>query len=264
MYLESRQKTYELFAPNLGGRTGLLTDWFIMVLISINVLAVMLETVDVLYENYTLIFHSFEIISVIIFTFEYLTRVWSCIENPNYNGPVSGRLEFATRPLLIIDLLAILPFYLGAMVSADLRFLRALRLIRFFRLFKLARYSDSMVAFAEVAKNKREDLIISFTATGLLWVVSSSIMYFLERNAQPDVFSSIPQTLWWGVITLTTVGYGDTYPVTPFGQVFGAVVAMLGVGLFALPASILAAGFIEHTVGSRTCPHCGEEFEEEY
>lgn len=267
MYQTAKSWTHQLFAPGLGGRIGYITDWFIMVLIAVNVLAVMFETVDTLATRYEEFFYWFEVVSVAIFTAEYLGRVWSCIEDPRFDGPISGRLKWASQPLAVVDLLAILPFYFAFMgLYADLRFLRALRLIRFFRLFKLARYSDAIQAFAIVARSKREDLIISITATGLVWVVASSIMYYIENDAQPEVFSSIPATLWWGVITLTTVGYGDTYPITPLGKVFGAIVALLGIGLVALPASILASGFIEETIeeeeGITYCPHCGESLQE--
>lgn len=262
MYRESRARTRQLFAPRMGGRVGHLVDWFIMLLIAANVLVVMAETVDSVYETFGTFFYWFEIASVVIFTVEYLGRVWTCVEDPQYEGPISGRVRYASRPLLVVDLIAILPFYLGAMMTVDLRVLRAFRLIRFFRLFKLARYSESMVAFAAVAREKREELVISFFATAILWIVASSLMYHLERAAQPETFSSIPHALWWGVITLTTVGYGDVVPVTPLGKVFGAIVAVLGIGLFALPASIFASGFVEHTIGARTCPHCGAGIDE--
>lgn len=157
----------------------------------------------------------------------------------------------------MIDLLAIAPFYVGTAVFAfDLRVLRALRLFQFLRLLKLVRYSEAMQRFGRVAARKRDDLVLSTAGSSLLLVVASSLMYFVERDAQPETFSSIPATLWWGVVTLTTVGYGNVYPVTTAGKLLGGVVAVLGVGLFALPASILASGFIEEGSEPRRCPHC--------
>ncbi|NGM67721.1 ion transporter [Natronolimnobius sp. AArcel1] len=265
-YSATRRWTWELFEPDLGGKLGYYTDWFIMTLIAVNVAMVILETVDALAIAYSGAFYYFELFSVAVFTIEYLGRVWSAVDNPAYEGPITGRLEFASRPLLIVDFLAIIPFYLTVVgVQADLRFLRALRLIRLFRLLKLARYSTAMQSFGLVIEEKKEKLILAFSANLLLLVIASSAMYYIENPHQPEAFSSIPQAFWWGVATLTTVGYGDVHPITPLGQFVGAVVAMLGIGLFALPASILASGFIEQAENDEKsadyCPHCGEKIE---
>lgn len=269
-YQLARRRTYELFNARAGGTFGLYVDWFIMTLIAANVAAVTLGTVDSLQTQYGTFFRLFELVSVAVFTVEYLARIWSCTSRPEYAGVMRGRLRFAGKPMLVIDFLAILPFFLGAFVALDLRFLRALRLFRFFRLLKMARYSDSMVYLKRVVLKKKADLVVAFSANLILLLVASSVMYFLESRAQPEAFSSIPAALWWGVVTLTTVGYGDMHPITPLGKVVGAIVAMLGIGLFALPASLLASGFIEEartTTGSGCdcpdyCPDCGAEIDE--
>lgn len=263
MYATSRKRTFGLLTANRGGPLGVAIDWFIMGLITVNVTAVMVQTVDPIGEAYSGFFRWFEAFSVTIFTIEYFGRVWSAIENPDYREPVSGRIRFAGRPLLLIDLVAILPFYLtGLGIASDLRFVRALRLVRLLRIIKLARYSESLQAFGTVLREKKPDLVIALFVNLLLLVVASSIMYHIEHDAQPEAFPSIPQTMWWGIATLTTVGYGDITPVTPLGQLLGAVTAVLGIGLFALPASILASGFIEATGGiEHECPHCGETFD---
>jgi voltage-gated potassium channel len=264
-YRDSRAWAHRIFEVGAGGRLGYYIDTAILVLIVLNVLAVMLETVDPLYEAYGREFYGFELLSVVVFSTEYLGRLWAATEHPEYDHWLWGRLRFAATPYMIVDLLAIVPFFLGAIV--DLRFLRAIRLLRFLRLFKLARYDDSMALFTDVIRRKKSDLVVTFSATGLLLLLASSVMYFIENEAQPEAFPSIPETLWWGVITLTTVGYGDVHPVTPLGQLFGAVVAVLGIGLFALPASILASGFIEAAgvdesdVELAYCPCCGEDLE---
>jgi len=258
MYKQIQERTFELLHPRKGGPIGLIFDWFITVLIAANVAAVMLSTVDSLAAQYGWFFYTFELFSVIVFTAEYLGRVWSAVQSPAYTTPIAGRLSFMKRPFLVIDLLAILPFYFGAFFI-DLRFLRALRLFRFFRLFKLARYSESMRKFGRVLRNKKEDLLIGIASTTIILIVASSLMYFVERSAQPEAFSSIPAALWWGAVTLTTVGYGDVYPVTPLGRALGVVIAVLGIGLFALPASILASGFVDEISTTETCPYCGEE-----
>ena len=229
-----------------------------MGLIVLNVIAVMLETVDPLYDAYGYGFYGFEVLSVTIFSVEYLGRVWAAPEHPKYSHPVFGRLRFAATPYMIVDLLAILPFFLGAVV--DLRSLRVLRLIRFLRLFKLARYSESVRLFVNAFKLKKTELVMTSVVGGVMLIAASSLMYFAEQSAQPEEFSSIPAALWWGVVTLTTVGYGDVHPETALGRVIGAVVAVIGIGIFALPASLLAAGFIEAAKGDTlTCPHCGDE-----
>lgn len=239
-------------------------DPFIMGLILLNVAAVVLETVDWIYAAYLPLFQAFEIFSVAVFTVEYLLRIWSCTEDPRYKDPLWGRLRFLIMPLALVDLLAILPFYLP--FAFDLRFLRAMRLFRLFRILKLARYSDSMQTFADVLRLKKEELLLMFFAIMILLVISSSLMYEAEHDAQPEAFASIPAAMWWGIVTLTTVGYGDIYPVTDWGRFIGSVVVILGIGLFALPTGVLASGFAEVLAKSKEeqkrrkirCPHCGQ------
>lgn len=239
-----RPRVYELFAPRSGGRAGRFVDWLILLLIAANVAAVMLETVDPIFERYAAVFHWFEVTSVAIFTVEYAARIWSAVEEEGYERPILGRLRYASRFLVLIDLLAILPFYLAALgIGLDLRFLRALRLVRLFRVLKLARYSTALDRFTDVLRERKEKLVIVVTANTMLLIVASSAMYLIEHPAQPDVFPSIPETMWWGVVTLTTVGYGDAVPITPMGQLVGALVAVLGIGMFGLPAALIATGF---------------------
>ncbi|MFC4990402.1 MULTISPECIES: potassium channel family protein [Saliphagus] len=255
----TKRRVHVLLTVGKGGRLARAIDWLIVGLIVLNVVAVVLATVDSVFERYRSVFYAFEIVSIGVFTLEYGLRIWSATAVPEYSSPITGRLRFGTRPHLLIDLFAIVPFYVGTVVFAfDLRVLRALRLFRFLRLLKLVRYSEAMQRFGRVAHRKRDDLLLAITGSSVLLVVASSLMYFVERDAQPETFSSIPATLWWGVVTLTTVAYGNTYPVTPAGKVLGGLVAVLGVGLFALPASILASGFIEDDADPRRCPHCGE------
>lgn len=237
-------------------------DPFIMALISLNVLAVVLETVDWLNASYGWLFRAFDMFSVAVFTVEYILRAWSCTENPKFRAPVSGRLRYLITPMAIIDLLAILPFYLPFVIP-DLRFIRALRLFRLFRILKLARYSDALKTFAEVLNLKKEELGVTLFATLIMLTVASSMVYEAENAVQPEAFANIPDAMWWGVVTLTTVGYGDIYPKTPLGKFIGSFVVIAGVGLFALPAGILASGFNEVLQRRKEkkrkkmiCPHC--------
>ncbi len=246
---EQRGKVYDVF------------DIFILALIFLNVVAVILGTVKPIEERFRSVFYWFEVFSVAVFTVEYLARFWACVSQSRYSHPVFGRLRFMARPLVIIDLLAVLPFYL-TFFTADMRFLRALRLFRIFRVAKLGRYSSSFRLFGRVILSKKEELFITVMVLLLLVVMSASVMYFAENEAQPDKFPDIPSTMWWAVVTLTTVGYGDVFPVTPLGKLLAMVIAVLGVGMFALPTGILGAGFVEEIQKRKTaktiCPHCGE------
>lgn len=235
---------------------------FIIFLILINVLAVMIETIEYFGEKYHLIFYYFELFSVAIFTIEYVLRIWSCLANEADKKPIIGRIRYASKPLVIIDLLAILPFYLPMVFPIDLRFVRILRVFRLFRMFKMVRYSRDLGIMMKVLREKKEELIITTFVVIIVLIFSSSLMYYAEHDAQPEVFTSIPSTLWWGVETLTTVGYGDLLPITTIGKICGGIIAIFGIGIFALPAGIIASGFVEvlHQESKmHKCPHCGKE-----
>jgi len=235
------------------------------VLIFLNVVAVTLESVQDISAKYNFIFKAFELFSVILFSVEYILRAWVCTENPRYGTTFIGRIRYLLTPLAIIDLLAILPFYLPLVFQVDLRFLRAIRLFRLLRIFKLGRYTDALTTIISVIKSKKHELMVTVFAVIVLLVLFSSLVYFIENEAQPKVFSSIPAAMWWGAVTLTTVGYGDIYPVTALGKIFGGIIALLGIGLFALPAGILGSGFVDEIQSrkkkSAICPHCGKSIE---
>ena len=261
-----KKRIYEILevaAP--GDSLSRIFDVFIMTLIFLNVVAVVLETVQGLSAQYRGFFRSFELVSVIIFSIEYILRLWSCTINPKYRNLILGRFRFMVTPLALVDLFAILPFYLPMLIKMDLRFLRAVRLVRIFRLFKIGRYSESMKLFGSVLKAKKEQLVITLFAVFILLTIASSLLYYVENEAQPEAFSSIPSTMWWGVSALTTVGYGDMYPITPIGKFLGAIISLLGIGLFAMPTGILSAGFVEEIrkkkESERKCPHCGPRLE---
>ena len=239
---------------------------FMVTLIFLNVMAVTLETVKSLSSTYAHYFNAFEMGSIAIFTGEYVLRWWACTADKKFESPVKGRIRFLMTPLALIDLMAILPFYLPMVFPLDLRFIRVLRLFRVFRVFKMGRYSESFKTLSNVLKAKKEDLAVTVFSVLTLLQIASSLMYYAEHSAQPDLFSSIPAAMWWGVTTLTTVGYGDMFPVTILGKILGAIIALLGIGLFALPAGVLASGFAEEIQAKKrtqkTCPHCGRELEE--
>ena len=262
-----KKRIYEIVeeaAP--GNRVGEIFAIFIISLISLNVVALIVGTVEEIHQVSPQAFSIFEIISVAIFTVEYLLRVWSCTADPRYSHPVLGRLRFAVSALAIIDLLAILPFYLVLVPlvnlhGLDLRFLRATRL--FARVARLSRYSSGMRTLARVIHNKRGELLTVMMVLSLLLLLASSLMFFAENKAQPDKFANIPKAMWWSIITLT---YGDVFPVTVAGRLLAGMMAIVGIGLFALPAGILGSGFVEEvskrTNAPRICPHCDREIHE--
>ena len=221
----------------------------------------MLETVYSIYQRHHTLFKIVEVFSVIIFTAEYFLRIWSCTLNPKYAHPVTGRLKYIFSFEGLIDLLAIIPFYLPLIFEYDLRFLRILRLISFTRFLKLARYSKASKILARVVKDKKEELLLSVLITFFLIICASAVMYYAEHLAQPTKFKNIPQTLLWSVATLTTVGSG-VYPITTVGKILTACISMLGIGIFALPAGIMASGFsdtLQKQKKHSVCPHCGKE-----
>ncbi len=256
-----RRRAWEIVeAARPGDAASRRFDLFILALIALNVAAVVLQSVRALDQQFGAAFAVFEVISVLVFLAEYAARVWSCVEDPRFRGPVRGRLRFAIRPMSLVDLMAVLPFLL-MMGTTDLRVLRVLRLLRLVRLLKAARYLAALTLLRRVVHARREELVMSTALTSVLLIVAASLMYFAESEAQPDKFSSIPASMWWAVATLTTVGYGDVYPVTILGRLAGGCLALLGVGLFALPTAILGSGLVEavqNTEPARACPHCGK------
>lgn len=251
-----------LSVAETGDRASSVVDTCLATLIVLNVAAAILQTVEGVYRPWRFWFDGFEVLSVAVFSVEYALRLWSGTADERYRDPIIGRLRLVVTPMLLIDLLAIAPFYLSSVMTLDLRMLRAIRLIRLARVLKIARYSESLRLLGRVFVAKRNELFVTLIAVAVLLVLASTLIYHAERDIQPDKFSSIPAAMWWGVETLTTVGYGDMCPVTATGKAIGMLVSILGIGLFALPAGILGSGFVsemrrKQAISSR-CPHCGQ------
>ncbi|WP_109434069.1 MULTISPECIES: ion transporter [Aquimarina] len=259
-YKRFKKRSYEILekgAPD--DKWSRRVDLFIISLIFLNVVAVVLESVNSLKKDYQSVFDTIEIFSICVFTVEYVFRIWSITEKKEHSKPVMGRLKYLFSFYSIIDLIAVVPAYIPLLITVDSRVIRGVRLVRLFRILKLSRYNRAFSHIRTVIRSKKEELIISLFAVLTLLVVSSSLMYFVENKAQPEAFSSIPATMWWGVATLTTVGYGDVYPITSLGKFMAGIMAILGVGLFALPAGILANGFGDTLENkNKTCKHCGK------
>ena len=194
--------------------------------------------------------------SVYIFTLEYLLRIWTCVENPRFAHPIRGRLRYICSGMGIIDLLALAPFYLAPLAVPNTVVFWLLRVFRLVRVLKFGRYNASIGLLGRVFRSRQEELLLSLVLVMTLVIISSTAMYAVEHDEQPKVFSSIPASMWWGVVTLTTVGYGDVYPITIAGKVVAGISVLLGVGLFALPAGILASGFSEEMQRHRSLPVC--------
>ena len=239
-----RQRFYRILeAGNPDEPIGMLFDRLMVILIVANVAAVTLETVESLHAEYLSAFHLFERISVVIFTLEYLARLWVAPEHlPYMRLPAwRARLRHSLEPYSIIDFLSFAPFWLALIFPGlDLRVLRILRLLR---LLKLARYSPALASLGRVIMQERRALGAAVFIMAVLLILGSTAMYHLERHAQPDKFASIPDAMWWSIAALTTVGFGDVVPITAAGKAVGGVIMVLGLGMFALPVGIIASGF---------------------
>ena len=235
-----RQYIYNFLEQNNSGQVARFVNLLLMLLIMCNVMAVILASDRVIYTQLQVFFDGFELFSIIIFTMEYLFRAWVCVEDPHYQLSVKGRLKYMVSPMAIIDLVAVLPFYLGIFFNLDTRFLRVLRL---FRIFKLSRHFSAMSVLLTVIRNELATLVSAIFIMLVLVVLASAGMFMVERDVQPEAFGTIPRAMWWATITLSTVGYGDVIPVTIAGKIFGVFITILGVGMAALPAGIIASGF---------------------
>ena len=255
----------------------------IMALIALSVIAVIFESDQYLSDTYHSWFYAFEVFAVSIFTLEYLGRAWTADLKFKDLSRWQAIRRFVFSPLALIDLLAIAPFYLelalvayGAQKILDTRFLRVLRLMRLLRLFKLNRYNQSLKLIVKVVRDEREKMVITLFMVGILLILSSALMFTAEHDVQPDKFPNIYTSLWWSIATITTVGYGDVYPITPGGKILAGMIALLGIGLVALPTGILASSFVNYLKdpGSQKeqeekkedekppldfCPYCGKK-----
>ena len=245
-----------------GSRLNLAFDYFIIILIILNVIAIALESISGLTQAAIKLEKDFEYFSIIIFTIEFLLRIYvSDLTHPS-NNRIKSALKFIFSPFGLVDLFAILPFYIPFIIPIDLRFIRVIRLVRFFRILKINRYNNSLKLLGSVIKEKRAELGMTIFITFIIVIFASFLMYLVEGNVQPDKFSNVFESLWWAVATLTTIGYGDVYPITGLGKLLSGLMAILGIGLIALPTGIISAGFIERINKSKNptkCPHCGKE-----
>ena len=219
-----------------------LINIFLIILIIVNVFAVILESDKNISARYSEEFMLFELFSVSIFSVEYLLRLWTCVESFRFKeySTVQARIHYIFSPIALIDLLAILPFFISLFLTVDLRYLR---LIRVLRLLKLTHYFKGFTVFLTVLRKELKSITAAIMVMMFLVIIAAGLMYTLENEAQPEVFGNILHSLWWAVVTMTTVGYGDVTPVTLLGKMVATFIMLIGVGLVALPAGMLAARF---------------------
>ena len=245
-----RRRAYELLSTGRDGdRASRVVDLTLIVLISASVIAVVLESISAVEIRYSAAFYWFEVVTVAVFTVEYLLRVWCSVESEDARldsrSSAAVRFRFMLSFHAVVDLLAILPFYLltfGVLGSADMRFLRVVRLLR---VLKLTRYSVALNMLVTTFTENGRSLSAAFFILLTVMLLAASGIYYFERDAQPVAFGSIPAAMWWAFATLTTVGYGDVTPLTVGGKIFGAAITVVGLGMVALPTGILASGFAQ-------------------
>lgn len=224
-------------------------DWMITALILTSVLAVFLVTFD-LPDIALGRLAVFEKVASIVFTVEYALRIWTADRLRPDIPPARARMRYVFSGMALVDLIAILPFWLPMLLPASVLGVRTLRLVRLLRILKLNRYFDALQSIASVIADKRRELLGSLFFVVLLMLVASLLMYAVEHDAQPEVFRNAFSGLWWAVATLTTVGYGDIYPVTVVGRILGAFIAFSGIAALAIPTGIVTAGLTERINGS--------------
>ena len=243
--MKIKKRLFEIIqAANPNDKTSKIFDTSLIVLILLNVSLVIADTFSLPPRMQT-ISKYIETVSVVIFTIEYILRIWTSDFLYPENNFIVSKIKYIFSFLAIIDLLAILPFYLPLIFPIDLRVLRMLRIIRLFRVFKINRYTNALSSIINVFKIKKNELLSSVFVVLLLMTVASVLMYSIENNAQPEVFKNAFDALWWALATLTTVGYGDVYPITVLGKILSSIIAILGIGLVAVPTGIISAGFME-------------------
>ena len=198
-------------------------------------------------ESYGDFFYFFELISIAIFSFEYLYRISYSYVNNGTKGAINYIFSFFG----LIDLISILPFYLNQFINLDGRFLRILRLFRLTRIFKFGRDSNSLKLFTKALVSVKEQLLFTLFLSALTILFSASAIYYLENEAQPDKFSSITESVWWATISLATVGYGDVYPITVGGKIFATIISLVGIGVVAIPTGVISASFVEEIYKER-------------
>ena len=257
-----QDKLYILFEEPGKSKASYILNVFIYILILISIINLMLMTVSEFQEKYGDVFLMVRNIVMPIFIIEYLLRLYASGGLEKYNG-IKGKLKYAMTPYAIIDLLSILPYILVQFASfPNSSALRSLRLLRVFRLFRVKKYAIFIQLMKKIFSNIKEEIFVLLFYTSVMLVILSFVVFQLEHDAQPDVFTNVFQTMWWGVATLTTVGYGDMYPITTAGKIITSIISIMGIAFVAIPGGMFASEFIaeigkKHEIENEKCPKCG-------
>jgi len=242
--LSKRKQIYQHLTPKVWeGKSPSPVTYSILFLIFLSLILFTFETEVSMQARFRGALLVLNLIVAVIFGLEYGLRVWVCVENERFQGRW-GRIKFMITPMAIIDLIAFLPAFI-LMGDTSAYWLRLLRVFRILRVLKLGRYSTSLQIVLNSLMKCWRELFVTFATSLFFLYISAVILYFVEAETQPEEFGSIPRAIWWAVATLTTVGYGDVYPITPLGKICAGIIALIGVAIVALPAGILAGGFIE-------------------
>lgn len=257
-----KQRIYHLVSRGAhGSRLNLMFDYVILTLIVLNMISIVLDTVQEIRIEWHHVLYTFELVSVAIFTVEYAMRLYVSDLTHTAKTRLGSLLKFSCSTYGLIDFMAILPFYLPLFVTVDVESLRLLLLMRFVRIFKINRYTGSTKLILSVIREKKGQLATTVFIAMMLIIIASVLMYHVEGSIQPKAFPNVVASFWWAVSTLTTVGYGDVVPITSVGKLLSGMLAFLGVGVVALPTGIISSGFLEKSKrsGAAYCPHCGEK-----
>ena len=252
--------------PEAGDRLDVLCYYLQLGTIIAAVSVLVVGTVPRIEARWGWALRTFDEVVGLLFLLEYVARLWTAPVDPRYRDGWRGRLRYARSPLALLDLVAVVAL-LVPHLPIDLRQARLARLFALLRIGKLGRFGRSVSMATAMIRSRRDDLLVAFAGLAFVLLIGSTLVYFVEHDAQPDKFGSIPETLWWGVVTLTTVGYGDVYPVTVLGRILGGMFAVLGIASFALPTAILGAAFMEELQRAREqrtsahCPTCGQPWD---
>jgi len=280
---ELKHRLYEIMeVPAYKNNRGWGYEFFMMALILANGIALIVGSVDWIQQQYGWFLIPFEIVSVLIFTAEYFILLWVCTENKHYKDPIRGRLKYAVTPIALINLISILPVLFPLVLPHDLQSLRLLRLFRMFRLLKLTKYSDSLKTLMKAVDSRKEQLIMTLIITAFLVVIAATFMYYAESGENPSpAFSDIPHTIWWSFVKISPISEEPGNPVTTTGKMIMSLLAIIEIGIFAIPAGIMASAFDEqwksdrdhkekllkecetkiHNLRMVSCPHCSTQID---
>lgn len=247
-----KQRVFEIIeGVRSNDRASIRYEWLITSLVFLSVATLFFATFPELMASFAHLFLLVNLAVTVVFTFDFLARVWTAPLKYPHLSPSRARREYLLSPYGIIDALATFPPYLSLLGVQQVQLLKMLRLARLARLSKLKKVQEATGLFAAVFKRKKTELLMTLGVVLATVFMAGLLMYYVEHPAQPDKFTNAGAGMWWALITLTTIGYGDLYPITPLGRLLGSVIALMGIGVIALPTGILSGGMMEELEARR-------------